>query len=103
MKTIFSEVKTLNDVQRCLKSVAFYMEAKDESPIAARDLRYISGRITELNEVCLELIHAVQWCSGSGDFGPGGIAEKGWQNSVRPVIQKGYDALLEKEQEDSVI
>ena len=100
MKTIFSGLRTLDDIQRCLKSTAKYLETKDESPITARDLRYISGRITGLNEVCLELIQAIQWCSGSAEFGPGGKGEVGWQNYVRPIIQKGYDALLDVEEQD---
>jgi hypothetical protein len=30
---------------------------------------------------------ALIWCSGSEDFGPGGKAEKGWNNICRPLIE----------------
>ena len=39
------------------------------------------GLVNELsaaNAKVKELQEALQWCGGSNDFGPGGIAEKGW-------------------------
>ncbi len=30
---------------------------------------------------------ALVWCSGSSDFAPGGIAEAGWNNVCRPLLQ----------------
>ena len=31
-------------------------------------------------------IEALQWCSGSGDFAPGGQAEIGWNKLCRPLL-----------------
>lgn len=33
---------------------------------------------------------ALQWCSGSADFGPGGKAHGAWVSSVRPLIKGEY-------------
>jgi hypothetical protein len=35
-----------------------------------------------------ELRHALAWCGGSADFGPGGIARKGWEKVVRPLLNR---------------
>ena len=46
---------------------------------------------TELAEAFAEVLdkymEALIWCSGSADFGPGGQAEKGWDNICRPLLQ----------------
>ncbi len=32
------------------------------------------------------LVAALQWCSGSGDFAPGGKARKGWLKLCQPLL-----------------
>jgi hypothetical protein len=32
------------------------------------------------------LAHALQWCSGSDDFAPGGKARKGWVKLCQPLL-----------------
>ena len=39
-----------------------------------------------------ELLEALMWCSGSGDFAPGGRAHKGWLKLGRPAIEKALDS-----------
>lgn len=34
----------------------------------------------------VKLKEALQWCSGSADFGPGGQAEVGWNGLCRPLL-----------------
>jgi hypothetical protein len=34
-----------------------------------------------------KLEEALIWCSGSKDFGPGGIAEEGWNTVCRPLLK----------------
>ena len=54
-------------------------------------------RKTEMDVVLAEVIaekideylDALQWCSGSADFGPGGQAKKGWDRCVRPLLDEG--------------
>ena len=44
---------------------------------------------------CGELLDALIWCSGSQDFGPGGVARKGWLKKCKPLL----DRLLPAEEE----
>ena len=41
------------------------------------------------SEILDQYIEALQWCSGSADFGPGGQAHEGWEKVVRPLLEKG--------------
>ena len=36
-----------------------------------------------------KLVEALQWCSGSSDFAPGGKARKGWLKICAPLLKKG--------------
>jgi hypothetical protein len=38
-------------------------------------------------ELLDKYIDALQWCSGSGDFGPGGKAEEGWKKICKPLLE----------------
>lgn len=35
-----------------------------------------------------ELLDALQWCGGSGDFSPEGKAHEGWEKVVIPLLRK---------------
>jgi len=48
---------------------------------------------TDLMRLALE---ALIWMGGSGDFAPGGKAEKGWAKVVRPAINALNERLLEE-------
>jgi len=37
---------------------------------------------------CGELLDALIWCSGSQDFGPGGVARKGWLKKCKPLLDR---------------
>jgi hypothetical protein len=39
-----------------------------------------------LDELLLDAEHALWWCGGASDFGPGGQAEEGWKKVVQPVL-----------------
>lgn len=49
-------------------------------------LRY-QIKITEVSK----MREALQWCSGSSDFGSGGVAESGWKKSVQPLLDEHFD------------
>ncbi len=37
------------------------------------------------------LVAALQWCSGSEDFGRGGKAEEGWKRIVVPLLEEANE------------
>jgi len=43
----------------------------------------------EFARILDQYICALQWCSGSSDFGPGGLAREGWTRTVQPLINEG--------------
>lgn len=45
-------------------------------------------RIVELEKEVEKLKEALIWCSGSGDFGEGGKARKGWLKICEPLLGK---------------
>lgn len=49
----------------------------------------------EVRSVLMLALDALIWCSGSQDFGPGGIASAGWRAPGGPetVIERIYDLL----------
>lgn len=44
-----------------------------------------------------ELTDNLIWCSGSNDFGQGGIAQIGWDNGPRKTIDKALNYLKQLE------
>jgi hypothetical protein len=71
---------------------------QDERP--ERDYRDIEHEVLveeyrKVLQLKNELLDAIIWMSGSSDFGPGGIAEKGFNKLVRPLIPKA--AFIPKE------
>jgi hypothetical protein len=48
--------------------------------------------MTKDEKLISKLADALAWCSGSNDFGPKGIARKGWLK-VAPLIEKANKRL----------
>jgi len=46
------------------------------------------GRALSAPCACEELLDALIWCSGSQDFGPGGMARKGWLKKCKPLLDR---------------
>ena len=51
----------------------------------------LQREIADLRAENEKLRAALAWCSGSADFGAGGIAEKGWDKMCRPLLGEAKD------------
>jgi len=49
---------------------------------------------TVFAEVIDEYIEAIQWCSGSADFGEGGQARDGWNKIMPPLLDTKVSIVL---------
>jgi hypothetical protein len=56
-------------------------------PFEVRDVIVnLQRSVAETTELLRRAQGELQWMSGSKDFGPGGTAEHGWNNGVRPLL-----------------
>ena len=56
-----------------------------------------AAAIQPYREALQGLVDAVEWMSGSGDFGPEGVAAEGWANTARPALKQARAALHPEE------
>ncbi len=73
-------------------------KARDELDAAekrGRDLYHRLGSYATVlfapDERVSKLEEALQWCSGSGDFAPGGKARRGWVKLCQPLLRVRLD------------
>lgn len=71
--------------------------AAAESNRAARHLAEHDADVDYLRAALARAVAALEWCGGSGDFGPEGGAHDGWRSVVLPVLADpaGQKALAE--------
>jgi uncharacterized protein YfaS (alpha-2-macroglobulin family) len=54
-------------------------EASKETQLANEISQVLADRLKQFQE-------ALVWCSGSADFGPGGVAREGWERLCQPLL-----------------
>lgn len=60
----------------------------------ARDaLVNLQRQVKEATTLIGKMLGEMQWMTGSADFGPGGVAETGFENGVRPVMKEAEKFL----------
>ena len=52
-----------------------------------KDIEFRRELAEEFYGIVHEYMEALIWCSGSADFGPGGIAEVGWKKICEPLLR----------------
>jgi hypothetical protein len=67
-----------------------FLQAEEEWDGNSQDICFWLQLIEIVSSPCAcgELLDALIWCSGSQDFGPGGIARKGWLKKCKPLLDR---------------
>jgi hypothetical protein len=60
--------------------------------IVAKQARLFKPRAEKAEALVRELVGVLQWCSGSADFGDGGIAREGWLKLAVPALARAKEA-----------
>lgn len=62
-------------------------ESNDKRGKYAIDLKKIPELLLEVARIVEDYRKALIWCSGSKDFGEGGIAREGWEKICEPLLR----------------